>query len=45
MNFPLWCTLSDADEINVMGTDPLNSDTDGDGVDDATDAAPLDETV
>ncbi|MBT8139196.1 MAG: thrombospondin type 3 repeat-containing protein [Gammaproteobacteria bacterium] len=28
-------TLSDADEINLYGTDPFNVDTDGDGYDDA----------
>jgi hypothetical protein len=33
--------LTDADEINVFHTDPNNPDTDGDGVIDSVDSAPL----
>jgi hypothetical protein len=36
---------TDADEINIYHTDPSNPDTDGDGVIDSQDAAPLDPTV
>jgi thrombospondin type 3 repeat protein len=37
--------LSDADERNIFHTDPGNPDTDGDGVIDSLDSAPLDPKV
>ena len=37
--------LTDFYEINVSHTDPNNPDTDGDGVIDSLDAAPLDPSV
>jgi len=36
---------SDFYEINVSHTDPSNPDTDGDGVIDSKDSAPLDQNI
>lgn len=37
--------ISNWDEVNIHGTNPLNADSDGDGVPDGADTAPNDDTV